>query len=68
MNDSEWTPIDGTPIRDLIGERTFELPNGNHKRIGGDVHHTVDLNPKSPTFGEVHSTLRIPGLSDFHSS
>ncbi len=65
---SDLFVFDSLPIRDLIGEETFKLPEGNLKKVGGDIHATIDVKPESPTFGEVHSTLRLPGLSDYHSS
>ncbi len=65
---TDWHVVDSAPIRDIIGQDTFRVPDGNLKRIGGDIHDTVDVDPGSPTFGEVHSTLRLPGdLSTFHS-
>ena len=66
MSQPDWHVIDSTPIRDLIGQETFRLPDGNRKRVGGDIHHTVDVNPESETFGEVHTTLRLPGLDAMH--
>ena len=62
-----WKVNESTPIRDLIGQATYQLPDGNMKKIGGDIHSTVDINPNSETFGEVHSTMRIPGANDYHS-
>lgn len=52
-----WSVIDGTPLRDLVGED-----------VGGDIHHTVDANPESPTFGDVHWTVQLPGGRDLHGS
>lgn len=62
-----WSVIDGQSIRSIIKEDTFKNSFGDMKKVGGDIHSTVDLNPGSSTFGEVHSTMRIPGASDFHS-
>lgn len=62
----EWSVADATPIREIIGVETFKVPDGNLKKLGGDIHSTVDVNPFSSTFGEVHSTMRIPGAKDFH--
>jgi len=33
---------------------------------GGDIHSTIDLNPTSPSFGDVHSTMRLPGFDAMH--
>ena len=66
MSENDWFVLESTPIRNLIGESTFRLPDGNQKRIGGDIHTTVDLNPASPSFGECHSTMRLPGGIEFH--
>jgi len=67
MNMHDWSVFESTPIRDLIGESTFRLPDGNEKGIGGDIHTTVDLNPTSQSFGECHSAMRLPGGFEFHS-
>ena len=63
---SEWFVIEPTPIRNLIGQDYYQLADGNFKKIGGDVHSTIDINPKSKTFGEVHSTIQLPGGKDIH--
>ena len=68
MSKSSWDVVESTKIRDLIGENTFPTLDGNMKKIGGDIHSTVDINPESPTFGEVHSTVQLPGIDSIHSS
>ncbi len=65
MEKPTWEVIESTPIRELIGEDTFKLLDGNLKKIGGDIHTTVDTNPNSSTFGEVHCTLRLPGGKEY---
>ena len=67
MNTRDWSVFESTSIRDLTGKSTFRLADGNEKRIGGDIHTTVDLNPTSRTFGECHNTMRLPGGVEFHS-
>ncbi|GEM_PF-4306042 len=48
--------LGGNSIRDLIGEKTFIQPStGNLKKIGGEIHTTVDL-----AKGEAHLTTQIP--------
>lgn len=59
-NSPSWFVADITPIRDLARQEFFETSDGNMKKVGGDIHSTVDVNPNSPTFGEVHSTLQLP--------
>jgi hypothetical protein len=55
-----YTPIESFPLRN------FEMG------AGGDIHNTVDTNPDSQTFGDVHWTMRLPGTKspvwtkDFH--
>ncbi len=56
-----WDVLESTPLRSLSGQDTFQLADGNMKNVGGDIHTTVDINPTSPTFGEAHSTLTLPG-------
>ena len=63
---SKWEILDSLKIRDLIEDETFKLPDGNMKKIGGDIHPTVDIDPDSPDFGEVHSTMRLPGKKVYH--
>ena len=58
---TEWSVFESTPIRDIIDQNTFPLPDGNQKKVGGDIHTTVDADPASETFGEAHWTMRIPG-------
>lgn len=65
---SVWDVVESVKIRDLIGENTFRTPDGNMKNIGGDIHSTVDINPESSTFGEIHSTVQLPGDVKIHSS
>ena len=61
-----WDVIESAPIRDITGESSFKNSFGDMKKIGGDIHTTVDINPASPGFGEAHSTMRLPGLPDTH--
>lgn len=68
MDNPEWEVIERTPIRDFLDTDFYTNPHGDPKKIGGDIHTTVDVNPNSPTFGEVHSTLQLPGdLPNHHS-
>lgn len=68
MNDElpHWDVLDGQSVREIIGEDVFKNSYGDDKKIGGDIHSTVDVNPASSTYGQVHSTMRIPGSTDFH--
>lgn len=52
-----WGVLESTPLRELAGED-----------VGGDIHTTVDLNPDSPTFGDAHWTMRLPGGTSIHGS
>ena len=63
---SEWFVIEPIPIRKLLNQDFYPLSDGNMKKIGGDIHSTLDINPNSDTFGEVHSTLQIPGIKKAH--
>ena len=60
--DFSGKPVEQFKVRDLIGEKTFKNQFGDDKKIGGDIHTTVDINPISPTFGDAHDTLRLPGI------
>jgi len=69
MNNSEkssWYVIESTPIRELINQDFYQLSDGNMKKIKGDIHSTIDSNPNSKTFGELHSTLRIAKNMEYH--
>lgn len=67
MSQPEWGVTESTPIREFLGLEKGETVDG--RRVGGDFHVTVDLNENSPTFGESHTTLRLPGdFKDEHSS
>lgn len=50
MRQPDWQVTDRMPLRNLTGEN-----------VGGDIHTTVDVNPLSPSFGEPHDTLQLPG-------
>lgn len=51
----QWDVVDRTPLRNIVNEP-----------IGGDIHTTVDINPNSPSFGEPHDTLQMPGGNKLH--
>jgi hypothetical protein len=59
--DNEIGGFESLRIRDIIDEPTFKNKFGDDKKIGGDIHTTIDVNPNSPTFGEPHQTLELPG-------
>jgi hypothetical protein len=53
----KWDVIESIPLKKLTNELS---------KVGGDIHTTVDIDPNSSTFGELHTTLRIPGNRDSH--
>ena len=55
-----WFVVESTPIRKLVDDLS------HIKKGGGDIHSTIDINPESKTFGELHTTLRLPGNKEIH--
>lgn len=61
MSDT-WEVLESTPLSELISEQDRTLPDGNIKTRCGDIHTTIDKDTL-----EIHTTMRLPGDSTFHS-
>lgn len=59
-----WDFCEGLPVSEMVGG--VRLADGNTMTRLGDIHNTIDINPESKTFGEVHWTLRLKGGKEYH--